>query len=434
MVLKKRFGQFLVWVTAVFGVVILAACQSSTPAPTSTITSTSTAVVLPTGTAAPDLQEFALPTAAPLVLEGATVTDSGLQYLELVPGDGKSPKAGDLITMNYIASMPDGTELANSYSEGEPYMTVWGKDRLLPGWEEGIGLMKVNGKARLVLPPELAFGVEGSGAIPPNTQVIIEVELLSAEAAPSPALISTEKLVETASGLQYSDLVVGDGAEAVANSTVSTNYTIWVNKDGGGYDYVVSSTGSIPVEFVVGRGDIVFPGWEEGATGMKVGGKRYLLVPAELGMGTQGLGTLIPPNSVLVMEIELLNVIEPRVPVKVDEKDYITTATGLKYYDLQAGTGDTPTAGQTVVVHYTGWLEDGTQFDSSVDRGEEFSFQLGTGGVIPGWDEGVSTMKVGGKRQLVIPPDLGYGASGAGSAIPPNATLIFEIELIGIQP
>lgn len=433
MFLKKRFGQFLVLATTILGVVILAACQSSTPAPTSTITSTSTAVVLPTSTEAPDLQEFALPTAAPLVLEGATITDSGLQYLELVPGDGVSPKAGDLITMNYIASMPDGTELANSYTEGEPYTTVWGKDRLLPGWEEGIGLMKVNGKAKLVLPPDLAFGAEGSGAIPPNTQVIIEVELLSAEAAPSPTLISAEKLVKTASGLEYADLVVGEGAEAVANTTVSTNYTIWV-KGGSGYDYVVSSTGSIPVDFVLGRGDVVFPGWEEGTTGMKVGGKRYLLVPSELGMGTQGLGTLIPPDSVLVMEIELLNVIEPRVPVKVDEKDYITTANGLKYYDLQAGTGATPTAGQTVVVHYTGWLADGTQFDSSVDRGEPFSFQLGTGGVIPGWDEGVSTMKVGGKRQLVIPPELGYGASGAGSAIPANATLIFEIELIEIQP
>lgn len=135
-----------------------------------------------------------------------------------------------------------------------------------------------------------------------------------------------------------------------------------------------------------------------------------------------------------MLEIQLVEVIEPRVATIVDEKDYITTASGLKYYDLKAGTGETPTAGQTVVVHYTGWLEDGTQFDSSVDRGEPFAFPIGQGSVIPGWDEGVATMKVGGKRQLVIPAALAYGEAGSGSVIPPNATLIFEVELLEIQP
>jgi peptidylprolyl isomerase len=150
-------------------------------------------------------------------------------------------------------------------------------------------------------------------------------------------------------------------------------------------------------------------------------------------LGEQGGGD-IPANATLVMEISLKDVKEPQVATKVDEKDYTTTASGLKYYDLTPGTGASPTAGQTVVVHYTGWLQDGTQFDSSVDRGQPFSFVLGKGNVIPGWDEGVATMKVGGKRQLVIPPALGYGESGSGSVIPANATLIFEVELLEIQP
>jgi FKBP-type peptidyl-prolyl cis-trans isomerase len=111
----------------------------------------------------------------------------------------------------------------------------------------------------------------------------------------------------------------------------------------------------------------------------------------------------------------------------------ITTPSGLIYEDMVEGTGATATAGQTVVVHYTGWLTNGTKFDSSKDRNEPFQFRLGAGQVIPGWDEGVAGMKVGGTRKLTIPPQLGYGARGAGGVIPPNAVLIFEVELLGLK-
>lgn len=111
----------------------------------------------------------------------------------------------------------------------------------------------------------------------------------------------------------------------------------------------------------------------------------------------------------------------------------ITTATGLQYEDLQGGTGAEATHGKIVSVHYTGWLEDGTKFDSSLDRRQPFQFPLGARRVIAGWDEGVTGMKVGGKRKLVIPPQLGYGSRGAGGVIPPNATLIFEVELLDVR-
>lgn len=116
-----------------------------------------------------------------------------------------------------------------------------------------------------------------------------------------------------------------------------------------------------------------------------------------------------------------------------DDNKAVTTDSGLKYVVLNEGTGATPKTGQTVVVHYTGTLEDGTKFDSSRDRGQPFSFKLGAGQVIKGWDEGLSTMKVGDRRQLTIPPELGYGARGAGGVIPPNATLVFDVELLKIS-
>ncbi|HEY9853727.1 MAG TPA: FKBP-type peptidyl-prolyl cis-trans isomerase [Leptolyngbyaceae cyanobacterium] len=115
------------------------------------------------------------------------------------------------------------------------------------------------------------------------------------------------------------------------------------------------------------------------------------------------------------------------------QKDTVTTPSGLKYVDLVEGTGATPKTGQTVVVHYTGTLENGKKFDSSRDRNQPFSFKLGIGQVIKGWDEGLSTMHVGGRRQLIIPAELGYGARGAGGVIPPNATLIFDVELVEIR-
>ena len=118
-------------------------------------------------------------------------------------------------------------------------------------------------------------------------------------------------------------------------------------------------------------------------------------------------------------------------------KKTMTTASGLQIIDTVEGTGASPKAGQTCVMHYTGWLYTngmkGKKFDSSVDRNEPFEFPIGRGRVIKGWDEGVASMKVGGKRTLIIPPALGYGASGAGGIIPPNAVLMFDVELLGVK-
>ena len=127
----------------------------------------------------------------------------------------------------------------------------------------------------------------------------------------------------------------------------------------------------------------------------------------------------------------------PSLPAIAQTGKFMTTASGLQIQDTVVGTGAQPKRGQTCVMHYTGWLYTngmkGKKFDSSVDRGEPFEFPIGAGRVIKGWDEGVATMKVGGKRTLIIPPQLGYRERGAGGVIPPNATLMFDVELLGVK-
>jgi len=145
------------------------------------------------------------------------------------------------------------------------------------------------------------------------------------------------------------------------------------------------------------------------------------------------VGVLALPTLLLAAESKTASEAKKTEKVNDGTGQEVVTPTGLKYVDHVIGTGASPKKGQQVSVHYTGRLTDGKTFDSSVDRGQPFQFQIGVGQVIRGWDEGITTMKVGGKRTLTIPPELGYGAAGFPGAIPPNATLIFDVELLGVR-
>ncbi len=438
--MKKNKNLFVLLTLSIALIISTAACQGAELAvdPAEVVTE-STAIAAESTAAALGVNDVFSsvyppqdPNAANLVdLPGAITTDSGLQFLETNPGDGIHPKDGDIVLMNFVASLPDGTEFGNSYTQGGPAEVIIGRGQLLEGWEEGVKLMSTGSSARLVLPPELAFGEEAYGMIPANSPIIMMIELISVEKPPKPKDFSNVNLTTTESGLAYYDLEDGEGEPAQEGQIVSNYFTIWVKGEDKA-QFIGSSQDGSPITFQIGKGDTVFPGWEEGVTGMKVGGVRYLEIPAELALGDVGGGD-IPPGATLLMEIELLDIKDPVKMTEVDEADYITTDSGLMYYDIVVGEGETPSLGDTVVVHYTGWLEDGTQFDSSVDRGEPFAFVLGMGQVIPGWDEGLATMRVGGKRQLKIPAELGYGDAGSGGVIPPGATLIFDVELIAIE-
>lgn len=255
----------------------------------------------------------------------------------------------------------------------------------------------------------------------------------TAPAAPAPTLtpIDKDKTVTNSEGLQYTETAPGPGPKPNPGDIVLVHYTGSL-EDGTVFDS--SYNRGQPLRFVLGAGQVI-PGWDAGIGMMNEGGQAVLVIPPQLAYGDRGAGDVIPPNATLIFDVELVDVQPgaPAAPTAVDEAAYTVAENGLKSFDLVVGDGPSPMPGQQIVVHYTGWLLDGGKFDSSIDYGEPFTFNLGMGQVIGGWDQGLVGMKVGGKRQLVIPPDLAYGEQGAGGVIPPNATLVFEVELLEVN-
>ncbi len=249
----------------------------------------------------------------------------------------------------------------------------------------------------------------------------------------------------TESGLKYSDETVGEGKDAKFGDLVSIHFKGWVivdstnlfsdwTKDSTRLPYLIGDSyrqGQV-VKFVLGE-DAFIRGTDEGIVGMKPNGKRMIVIPSELAYGEKGGGP-VPPNSDLKVLVELLDVKDHVVAElwDVDQTKLNTTESGLMYLIVNQGEGDFATDGNVVTVHYSGFLKDGTKFDSSVERDEPFTFVIGNKQVIAGWDEGIRLLKKGGKVRLVIPPSLGYGDITAGK-IPPGSTLIFDVELLDVK-
>ena len=238
-----------------------------------------------------------------------------------------------------------------------------------------------------------------------------------APAAPSPgeaasatgAVLRTEDLGD---GLTIDILVEGSGDKCAAGDLIQAHYTGTLAADGTEFDS--SRKRGDPISFPLGAGRVI-KGWDRGFEGLAIGTRAVLHIPSDLAYGPQGRGS-IPPAAALDFDIEVVDILRVKVEVQ------------------QEGTGPAAGRGQAAVVHYTGRLADGgKQFDSSRDRGQPFRFRLGAGQVIQGWDMGFDGMKVGTKAVLFIPSAMGYGARGAGAAIPPNADLEFEVELLEVH-
>ena len=255
------------------------------------------------------------------------------------------------------------------------------------------------------------------------------------------------EVVTLETGLQYMDDSLGTGREAKADDLVSIHFKGWmVPKDTASElfsDWSADQSKNMlslgdskmrnqPIKFILNSGSFI-KGTDEGIVGMKTGGRRTMIIPAKLAYGEAGMG-FIPPNTDLKVTIELLEVKDRVVAEmwKVDSTLFKTTASGLKYAIISQGEGPVVEAGKVVTVHYSGYLQNGTMFYSSVERDEPIMFVVGQGQVIPGWDEGMQLLKKGDKARFVIPPQLGYGEMVL-EKIPVNSTLIFDTEVIDIK-
>lgn len=234
----------------------------------------------------------------------------------------------------------------------------------------------------------------------------------------------------TDDGLVITDSKMGSGLEAEKNDFVKIHFE---GSFENGEIFESTFERDDPIMIQIGTGQIPIEGWDQGMIGMKEGGRRSLVIPPNLAFGDEGIEGFIPGGENLYMEIELLTVTKPPEPWTYDESEINTKESGLQYVTHKKGDGVKPESGDTISVHYSGYLEDGTIFDSSMMRDTPFSFPVGLGQVIPGWDEGLLDMSVGEERTLIIPSELGYGPRGAGQVIPPNATLIFDVQLLSIK-
>jgi peptidylprolyl isomerase len=339
-------------------------------------------------------------------VEKALLTDK-LYIDDTVTGRGEPVQDGDFVAVNYVASLyADGKKGPEfDRSPGKPMVFQVGRGGVIKGWDKGMLGMREGGKRTLVIAAELGYGAMSIPKVPVGSTLTYEIELVS--------------IPHT----QIRDLAVGNGDEAGPGDYVKVDYTGWIYDVGTRTRQFDSSAESgEPAVFSIGSG-MVIKGWDQGVTGMRVGGRRELIIPPELGYADRDTPN-IPAGSTLLFEVTLLEV--PKVQTRT----------------LKEGTGEPAKIGDVVEAHYTGWLQDvlgqrGEEFDSSRGRQQPVQLKLGAGKVIPGWELGLRGMKVGECRELIVPPDLGYGSRGIRRGdvqmIPAGATLVFEIDLLTIN-
>jgi peptidylprolyl isomerase len=359
-------------------------------------------------------------------------TASGLEYTIKEKGNGKKAQPGDKVVVHYTGKLTNDTVFDSSVSRGQPFTFKLGAGQVIKGWDEAFQILQVGDKATIKFGPELGYGERAMGKIPANSTLIFDVELLDVIEGVRPYDVKGKDTITTPSGLKYIIVQANkSGEQAVKGTKVTANYSAYF-KDGTMFDSSIDR--NQPLKASVGKGQL-FPGLDEAFALLHKGEKAKLFIPSKLAFGEKGSGP-IPANADLIFDVEILDVQKIVAPVQFDIKglEAKKTASGLTYYEVKkSGNPIKAEAGKTVKVHYSGYLADGTMFDSSVERGEPIEFPLGQAYVIQGWEEGIALMNVGDKFRLVIPYFLAYGEEGRPPQIPAKADLTFDVELVDVK-
>lgn len=345
-------------------------------------------------------------------------TTSGLQYVIYEEGSGDKPITGDTVVANYSGYLSDGTKFDSSIDRGTPFEFAIGRGAVIQGWDEGFALMNPGTKALLIIPSDLGYGPNGSGSIPPGATLYFDVELLDIKQPAKAVAVAEGDYTTTDSGLMYYDIEVGSGDAVEVGQVAGVDFAYWTD---GVFEQSSKDTGQ-PLFFPVGVDQFV-PGIDEGVQGMKVGGKRQLVLSGDLVEGSP-----LPPTGENVFEVELLSISPgpPDAPTSLKDGDYETLENGIQTADLAEGDGDAIAEDGNYLVNYTVWDFAGQLLGSSFYSGQPIAFSIGDPN-FPGWSEGMAGMNVGGTRQIMIPPEI--------TNIPSlTETLTVEVEVVDTVP
>ena len=395
------------------------------------------------------------------------ITPSGLKYKILKKGTGRRASVGEIMTINFSITYKD-TVLNTTKNFGGAVDVTLMASQFKGDIMEGLSIINEGDSALFLISTDSFYrGREMPKKILKGDFVNFNVKLYKVRTVAEAQKEKEEKMAaqlgkdtliikdyintnhinaqRTPYGIYYTINKKGNGGPAMTGKQVSVHYT-GKFLDGKIFDSSIDK--GKPITFTLGVGRVI-PGWDKGIALLNEGDVATLLIPSTLGYGSKGSGP-IPPNTILMFEVEVVSVdaakdkVSPAEQLKKDTlliKEYLKsnhidakrTASGLYYTITKRGDGAQAVPGKTVAVHYTGKLTSGKVFDTSRERGEPISFPLGRGQVIPGWDEGIALLKVGDAATLYIPSSLAYGPQGAGADIPGNSVLIFDVELMSVK-
>ena len=359
-------------------------------------------------------------------------TGNGLEYAIVKKGQGEKLKKGYRTYVNFTTYIKPDSIYDSNAERGKPFAFILGQEEVLKGWDEGIALLSVGDSAHFRIPPALAYGSKKIGSIPANTTLLLHVKVLKMEQAFYD--LSNKDTIIFPSGLKKIIVTKGSGEPAKPFNNVSMQFTGYVlNQKGYQRVFQSSLTNSTVAVFQLGTGRMV-KGLDEGIATMRVGEKATFILPPALGFGNKVSG-IIPANSTLYFDIELLSSVEPFF--HSEKTDTITTKKGVKIIRLLTKEGRTITSSDVVTFDYTGYFIDSLKhpiiFDNTIERKVPTVLRPGSNRSLPGIEEALTYLKKGEKAILYIPAELGFGIMGQG-IIPKNKALVFDVEILDTQP